>query len=367
MKKLIGKLFLLTVSVALYVGICCFFDAYNIFHPKDIRITYMTPNQNYIKTKYILGNKDKFNAFIFGSSRAANLPANGLPDVDSEGNRLKWYNMTYAMGAPEENYLTMKTFVDNGVDIKCAVVMIDEISMWKALNTGLDEPIFSTYQTYEKEPLKFYYSYIKIKPVWKLFPEIVDNYRATSSWMSKNDNSAYIADNKKLFYDYGIDINNTEMDVPKSGEMPKAERSLVYNADDCSSVRGLQNIVNLCKENDIELVVIANPVLETTYKEGVENGYLDFLKDVASITDYYCFSGLNTYTTDGKYWFDSSHFRPYVGYKVEQVLFGTPKEKEEADKEARSEESVADFGVHVTADNVDQVISQLQNEIVLSE
>ena len=95
MKKLLGKLFLFIIPVCLYVLISIFVDAYNVFHVDNIRITDVTPNQNFIKTKYVIENNDKFNAFILGSSRAANLPREGLPGATDNGVELSWYNMTY--------------------------------------------------------------------------------------------------------------------------------------------------------------------------------------------------------------------------------------------------------------------------------
>ncbi|MCR5155487.1 MAG: hypothetical protein K6C96_02245, partial [Butyrivibrio sp.] len=79
MKKLLAKLSLFIIPVLIYLGVSVYIDAYNVFHVDDIRLTYMTPDQNFIKTKYVLEHKDRFNAFLLGSSRVGNLPEEGLP------------------------------------------------------------------------------------------------------------------------------------------------------------------------------------------------------------------------------------------------------------------------------------------------
>lgn len=349
MKKLLLKLSLFIIPVLIYVWAGVYIDAYNVFHVNDIRLTYVTPNQNFIKTRYILENKDRFNAFVFGSSRAGNLPLEGLPAKDGNGEELRWYNMTYAMGCPEENYQTVKTFVDNGVEIDEIVILIDEISMWRNAMNSTDDLICATYQTYEKSPLKFYYAYLKQKPLLKLVPEIVA-YQAEKR------------DKRENFYSYGVYDENTDLEIGDSRPMPGPEHSLEYT-DASTAVDSIRCLKKLCEEKDIELVVITTPILEPTYREGVENGYLEFLSDVAKVTDFYCFSGMNAYTTDAAYYFDSSHFRPFVGREMEKALFGDDEERRDAVGKAVTEKSLVDFGELVTAENADLIVGNLRHEL----
>ena len=348
MKKLLLKLTLFIIPVLIYVGAAVYIDDYNVFHVDDIRFTRVTPNQNFIKTKYILGNKDKFNAFVFGSSRAGNLPLDGLPKAKDDGTALNWYNMTYAMGGIEENYMTVKSLTDGGVHIDEIVLLIDEISMWRGANKGLDNLIFTTYQTYEDNPIAFYYSYIRQKPLLDLLPEIdaihVSELTGDKEYLQK----------KEDFYAYGVDVKNQDMTLGEECEMPDPEPSLEYN-NDCESVYYLARLKDLCDEQGIELIVMTSPVLEPTYREGVENGYLNFLRDVAQVTDFYCFSGLNEYTEHTKYYFDASHFRPYVGYEMEKRVFGDQQDTDDS------------FGILVTNNDVDDVCNRLEAELTETE
>ena len=111
--------------------------------------------------------------------------------------------------------------------------------------------------------------------------------------------------------------------------MPSALPSGKYEAGtDPESIRALQELVRLCRENRIRLVVFSSPILQTTYEEALQNGYADFLKDVGEIVPYYCFSGLNSYTTHAEYYFDNSHYKPYVGLQMEKVMFGDERAEE---------------------------------------
>ena len=351
MKKLITRLCLFIIPVLIYAGACIFIDAYNVFHVNNVRLTDVTPNQNFIKTKYLLQNKSKFNAILLGSSRVANLPREGLPTETDDGRELNWYNMTYAMGNPAENYDTVKTLTDGGVKLDEVIMLIDEISMWKGATIGLDNPIFTTYQTYEKSPLRFYYSYLKLKPVWRIIPQIFAEYKL-------GDNN----ENKKLFYSYGVDIENTKMEIGGSGDMPEPESSLIYDGGS-GAIEAIQNLSKLCDEQGIKLIVVTSPILESTYEMAISNDYLDFLYDVAQVTDFYLFSGINAYTVGTEYYFDASHFRPLVGLEMEKVMFGDEDIKNIAVKKAKTDMSLVEFGCLVNKENAVEVIDNLEQEI----
>ena len=71
------------ILVSVVFLICVFpiihYDTFNIFHWNNIRFTSAEPNKNFVKTKYIIRNPNKFNAYILGSSRIVNIPPALLP------------------------------------------------------------------------------------------------------------------------------------------------------------------------------------------------------------------------------------------------------------------------------------------------
>ncbi|MDE5775819.1 MAG: hypothetical protein K2H67_02950, partial [Treponemataceae bacterium] len=78
MKKFLLKLAIIAfpfLTLALTLSLLnMHYDTFNVFHWKNIRFTSAEPNKNFVKTQYIIHNPKKFNAFIFGSSRVANIP-----------------------------------------------------------------------------------------------------------------------------------------------------------------------------------------------------------------------------------------------------------------------------------------------------
>jgi len=104
------NIFFITILI---VSICFFnyiVDPYGIWKT-SFENQVLEPNKNYVKTNYVLNNPKKYDSFIFGSSRAGHIEG----DLLDNG---KYYNMTYSVGTIPEWLGTIKTYVNNGIDIK---------------------------------------------------------------------------------------------------------------------------------------------------------------------------------------------------------------------------------------------------------
>ena len=60
-------IFLLMVVVPVAI------DPYNVFHVENIRDNGIEPNKNFLKTEYVIRHPDRFDAFLFGSSRVSSI------------------------------------------------------------------------------------------------------------------------------------------------------------------------------------------------------------------------------------------------------------------------------------------------------
>lgn len=112
------------VLVCIFLGIIMFInykiDCYGIF-TSDYNKVGQETNNNFIKSKYIIENPEKFDSFIFGSSRVEYIPVENLQCG-------KFYNMTYVQGIPSEWLDTIKTFKENNVNMKNIIIAIDDFS-----------------------------------------------------------------------------------------------------------------------------------------------------------------------------------------------------------------------------------------------
>lgn len=346
MKKFIAKIALLFAFAAVYLCARFFpayhYDTFNVFHWKDIRFIEAEPNKNYIKTKYILKNPNKFNAFVFGSSRAQNLPKDGLPKTLG-GKETRWYNMSSSVATPHDHLLTLQTFVKNGIQIAAVVVPFDEIMMFRSEENQRNDLMRCPYQEITAHPLKYLQAYLLLKPE----PSIVKSVKAYKPL----DHQA----ESEFFYEYGGNSYD-----PALADEVDLERYKVgkFGYSQKGSYKDLEAIFELCAKNKIELFLFANPTYKSAFLSAVDDGYFDLLRAVAKKCEFYNFSGLNDYTTDPRYYYEWSHYRPVLGLAVEKVLFGSEEEREQARRTAGDKL----FGVKVNSNNVEEIIAALSHK-----
>lgn len=342
------KLFLLKCSIfplffGLMVASTVYFDTFNVFHWKNIRFTSAEPNKNFVKTKYVINNPQKFNAFVFGSSRVGHLPQKRLPK-ESDAIRLNWYNMTYSEGIPGEHLLTMKTLLKNGVKIKAVIVEFDNISMYASIEQHKAQLLRMPYQVYDENEFAFFLPYLKTPTAPTIIKQTLHYDRTSHKEESEN------------FYNYSC--SGGDFSLAENPDMKRYECGKISYTQK-NAYKDLEDIVSLCAQNGIELILFTTPMYQTTYLDSVEAGYFDFLRSVAQKCSFYNFSSLNNYTTDPHYYFEWSHYRPALGLEIEKVLFGSEEEKAEVRRAAADDF----FGTEVNRDNIEEVLQNLQAQI----
>ena len=347
MKKFLLKIAIVALPILAIVLSALHFDTFNVFHWQHIRFTSAEPNKNFIKTQYVIHNPKKFNAFVFGSSRVGNIPPDALPK-ESDGVSLRWYNMTHSEGIPAEHLMTIRTFLANEVDIDMILLGFDNIAMYANVAQHERQLLRMPFQVYEESPLRFYMPYLKNITAPSIIKE-VSHY-----------NAAQKKDEAEHFYDFGVlsaDLDFSLTENPQMGRYVSAHGGAQFSQT--KACKDIEAIVELCRENDIALVLFTSPLYETTYCDAAENGYFDFLRSVVQKYEFYNFSALNNYTTNPKYYFESSHYRPALGLLVEKVLFGTDEERESIRRDAGD----TLWGARVNAGNVEEIIAHLQGQI----
>lgn len=245
--------FVLKIIVIFIVGLICpvkqicfayHYDTFNVFHWDNIRFTSAEPNKNFVKTQYIIHNPKKFNAFIFGSSRVGAIPPNHLPN-ENDGISLNWYNMTCSEAIPKEHFLTLKTFLKNKVDVKVVMIGFDSITMYSSSEQHSAELLRMQYQIYEKNKFNFYKPYLATEVDSSIIKQI-DEYNF----------EAHKEDSEK-FYSFGGWAD--DLSIPDTVDLSRYEAGTFgyYQKD---SYKDLEEIVDLCAENEIKLILFTNPM-----------------------------------------------------------------------------------------------------------
>lgn len=329
MKTFIKKVlfFILTLAlIALIVSITI--DPFNVFHPLNIKDNGVEPNKNYIKMTYILNNPDKFDTFVFGSSRVGNIHTNNIWEA-------KAYNMTYSEGLPVETLNNVKTLIKHNIIPETIYLGVDNLSYTIDPSSHISASN-APYELKESNPIKFYSLYLDPAMSIKSYTTIIYKHNFDESYATR-------------FYEYGwnSDYGNTNSTYDFTNAKPSVGNS--YRLEE--TLDEIRQLKQLCDENNIKLVIFTNPLYYVTYDATLEQNYLNFLKQLATISEYCNFSGYNSITTDSSNWIDNSHYSAEVSDKVLECMCF------HAYYEGLYEEG---FGYWVNEKNVDEFIDMLE-------
>ncbi len=293
------------------------------------------PNQHYLKIKYCIDNPQKFNSFLFGSSRVGKIDVTKIPDSN------KWYNFTYSEAIPAETLEDLKTLLNNKVKIKKILIGLDEISYLISPESHESESLRKSY----KNRIDPYLYYLFLKPSYSMYLSIknADSSKFYSEGTYKVIyNSGSFPPNKKDIY---IEKNTKIHESDSIFNMPYW--SPLYKERINKSIKEINEIDMLCKTNKIEVVYFINPIYEVTYTEAVSHNFLSFIKKLSSTITFYDFSGINAITSNRLNFYETSHYRPLVGDKIIQRIFNSEKNSEFV----------------INKNNVDSVIKEKQVEL----
>ncbi len=333
MKNFLIKCITFFVIVGLIFAIPAFvIDPYNVFHADSVRNNGIEPNKRYIKMRNVLRNPDKYDSFLFGSSRV------GYFDVAKMGNG-KYYDMSYSEGTPAEHLEDLEILIANGIVPKNVYIGIDDIAYFV-------DPSIHQKMLYRRafpwngspiDKLKFYLGYFDLITLSE----------------SLEVSNAY-TDNDPVFGKRLLETGTERLDMPTAfDENETAATWSDYYSPRSEVFEEISEIKSLCKANGINLVFFTNPINIYTYEKDIENGYIVFLEELSKTTEFYNFSGINDITTDMSNYYETSHFSPEVAdMMVSCMLEGTTD----------SHLSEQGFGVLVTSQNADALVQTLYKQ-----
>lgn len=308
-------------------------DPYNVFHTESIRDNGVEPNKNYVKMSYILDNPDKFDAFLFGSSRVGAIHTEKIEE-------LHCYNMTYSAGIPEQHLRNLETLLANHIIPKKIFIGLDSIS-YTFQPEALMDCLHCPYEYLSESWENLYGMYLNTGIAVLSLPVIVPH----QVW-----GDGYV----KGFYDNGSAIDYGQISSYDWEHAEVISGSIGYADYLEETIGNMRDIVRICEENGIELVVFTNPMHPVTYEASLDKDWFRFLEELAEVTDYYNFSGLNRITSDNANFLETSHYTAETGDLLLECLV-----RGVTDDELLKE----GFGMLVTKDNVGELLDILKGQV----
>lgn len=342
MKTFLNRLaFFSIVPLILLIGVVIYnviLDPYGVIRG-DMTNQRIEPNQHYLKAKHVIDNPKKYNSFVFGSSRVGKIDVRKIEDSNN------WYNMTYSQGVPAEHLDELKIFLENNVNIKNIWIGLEETSYLVDKKLHNSQANRKSYVN-SIDPL---ISYFFIKPSLNIYQRIQEAKNAEFYTTYDELYKSGIPTPKNI--DEWIN-NNPEMhrNLPKFKQASWNNNE--YNERIDLVIKELEEIVDICNENNIDLKIFINPMFVTTYLKQDKNDFFKFLTELSSITPYYDFSGIHKVSTDPYYYYEASHYRPMIGDSIIKVLNNNSPII-----------GVQDFGKHITKKNIDTVLQKKAFEI----
>lgn len=340
------KRFLLKVSVFLIYALLwhtvfpILLDPFNVFHTDNLRANGIWPNGHYAKMKYILSHPDRFNSFLFGSSRA------GAVHTDRIKGR-KCYDMNYSLGMPGQYLTNIKTFLANNVHPQTIYIALDYSSICTEEDYThrhvINDQIRCPYDYIQSHRLHFIRMYLDPATALQSIATMINARLGRSEIINPE---VFYKWGWEIPYDRPVRINwNNKNDVVPAIE-PRHHEGVKYSLDI------MREIAEICRSNNIELVIFTNPLHYVTYLPAIrDKSYTEFLEGLAEISDFWNFSSLNDITLSNDNYIETSHYKAKIGDLIVDVMCNGV---EYPTLQAQG------FGVKVTRENVKDFIKMLK-------
>ena len=332
-KSFIGILIFLLLGLVLVVSANIKLDHFGIFK-NDLSKQKMLPNIRYIKVRHILKHPNKYDTYLFGSSKVFYINTKDIP-------KRNCYNMGIPLLTPYETVKYVKIFVKNKVQIKEIIYAVDNNSFRfgkypGASIQGLD-PVLLYYPDTFVEKVNFFSTYLFNSPI------VLDKER--DKWQDP-----YIFDSgsisQAIRHQSGKHLETFET---------FQQSPFKYNNE---SLALFSELAKVCKENNIKLTIFISPEYYTNYIHSDIPTYNYYKKKLAQITPYYDFSGLNEKTKDKDYFIDFVHYDCDMADLIIDRIFN---------QNPNTPPKIKNFGAYVTQENIEAHLQSLCDETDLKK
>jgi len=260
-------------------------------------------NKLYLKTRYLLSTEHDYNCFVFGSSRVAAI------DVKQLGGRC--YNFTHSGGLVVDHLEAVKTLLEAGTEIEKVYVALDDLSYNEDPEVARLQHMRRGYPETLLERLDFFGLFL-LKPIDVTDLSLVTGQNPkvlTPRFIVNPDlDTERIRGRYQKFFDDPLRTDKRFRRLAGMGEGAE------YYGD--STMTALRELMSLAQKYDFSVTAFFLPLHYKTYLSRDYESLLRFKNEAATIVPFRDFSGLNSYTSDNRYWRETSHFSAVVGDRI---------------------------------------------------
>jgi len=331
-------LFITISLLVVIIGINILMDTHGVYYtlfspPKNKKINtamfHAGLNLHIYNPELIFRNPDRFDSFLFGSSRVSAIDTSQLVTGH-------FYNMSYPSGLLEEHLAIIKTFLKKGVKIKNVVIGLDEFTFISRMRDHENQLITIMHPDVSGKSRTFILLQFFLR-----MPRAFELSRWFESLLEKDDLKSGMSDNGLNLFWLRTEKIIAAIGKPLFSDPPFVYAPIVFDEKlVCEVLDQVDELKVLARENHFTLIFFFNPVQAQRYANFAA-GLLPVKQKLAEHTDFYDFSGFNSVTTDNFNYYEEQHYRYLVAKMIVRRMFGN------------SDSPVPDdFGFLVTQDNV---------------
>ena len=321
-------------------------DPYGLFR-KDFSWQFVEPNSNFIKVRHVTENPGRYDCFVFGSSRVSNIDVRTIKNY-------RCYNMTSNGGLPHEYLDNLKYMLKKGVNMKLVLVGLDDFSFKSNPADRLSQPLRHPYPPVLNQSLApFYLRYLFSILAQHIMSPVIDGYIGKIRGKIEMPPVYFDIANTGQIFAPGADKFIEEHAEAHRKDPKFTEKIESVTGDNMKgTIDDLTQMVNLLKAHGIPSVFFINPPYKNWFLDLNLDEFGRFKRELAKLTDFYDFSGLNSITRDAYNFYNPSHYRLPIGNIMLARMLGngtTPVP--------------GDFGVLVTSENVEAHLQHLREQV----
>jgi hypothetical protein len=270
-------------------------------------------NERFVKIEYIKKNHQKFNAYLFGSSRIGTTEPKIIEKYVPDS---KFYNFTLSSGNLHDYQLNLEFFLKEKYQINTLYLQLDLDDM-NIYGQRESDYLCKLHPEVNHEFISLYY----MKYLFGFFPmntrvKIMDNIHNTKSKQRHIGKGTWSlpAKEERLLKSCDEYVKNI------SSFNTKHRRIRKYTTAEFS-MKSLSKIVDLCHNHNIKLYVFTSAHNQNKMDTFLLEDYIKYLRDISEITSFYDFTGYNSVTKDNCNYYEMSHYRPKVAELIAARIF----------------------------------------------
>ena len=306
---------------------------FDVFQLRDFQDYYLDQtvdkNRSFITANTYLNNRknEKFNSFIFGSSRSHAFKCKNWDNYLATDSKSFHFD---GSGEGLWNIHKKVKFLDElGDSIKNALIIIDHNTLKNTKPRY--EHIYIEHPRISKGSwIIFYYQFIKINYNWKFFVPIIDykifkvyrNYmRGSINNKKYNDISNNI--NCDIWYGEDEHLRNDSLGYYDAyllstfyerSKKQKYASSIITNDE----IIQLNEIRNIFDKHKTTYKIVISPLYDQLQIGKKQEG---LIRNIFGTKNVYNFSGINRFTTFIQNYYENSHYKPLVANKIMKTIY----------------------------------------------